>query len=160
MLAAAGAAPERVAAQLPEGADPLSGQLAYVLAGASADEWVVGWLADAAPVLAYRAPDVAAELLREVLSQLLNGDPRREELEATLLKALAELGQDEETERVGLQLLARDTDPLRAADTCLLVAEAMLKTDRVSEALAQVTRGLARPGLNAAQAARCALFRR
>ena len=35
-----------------------------------ADDWVVEWLAEAAPALIYRAPQVAVELLRAVLGQL------------------------------------------------------------------------------------------
>jgi DNA-binding CsgD family transcriptional regulator len=155
LLAGAGAAPERVAAQLvPQGLDPLSGQLMYVLAGRSVDEWVVAWLADAAPVLTYSAPEVAAELLRGVLSQLPRGDPRRAVLEARLVEALFRLRRFEEAERTGVRLLADDTDPQRVAEVSRLVAEAMVGTNRIAEALAQVKQGLARPGLNASQTAR------
>ena len=154
MLAGAGAAPERVAAQLvPGGLDPLSGQLMYVLAGRSVEEWVVAWLEDAAPVLTYRAPEVGAELLRGVLSQLLRGDPRRPGLEARLVEALFRLGRYEEAERAGVLLLAADTDPQRVTETSRLVTNAMTVNNRVAQALAQVTEGLARPELNASQTA-------
>jgi DNA-binding CsgD family transcriptional regulator/tetratricopeptide (TPR) repeat protein len=155
MLAEAGAAPERVAAQLaPPGLDLLSGQLVYVLAGRPADEWVVAWLADAAPVLTYRAPEVAAELLRGVLSQVPRGDPRRAGLEARRVEALSRLRRYEEAARAGVRLLADDSDPQRVAETTWLVTVAMMGTERVAEAVAQVTQGLARPGLNASQTAR------
>ena len=123
MLAGAGAAPERVAAQLiPVGLDPVSGQESTgVLAGVPADEWVVAWLAEAAPVLIYRAPQVAVELLRAVLGQLPGSDSRRAGLEASLVAVLFRLGQYEETERAGVRLLAGDTDPERVADAAWLV---------------------------------------
>jgi len=74
MLAGAGTAPERVAAQL------VSGGL-----NAGGEDWVVAWLADAAAVLIYRSPQVAEELLRAVLGQLSVGDRRRQGLEASLV---------------------------------------------------------------------------
>jgi DNA-binding CsgD family transcriptional regulator len=155
MLARAGATPERVAAQLiPVGLDPMSGQDNGVLAGVPADEWIVAWLAEAAPVLIYQAPQVAVELLRAVLGQLPGGDSRRGVLEASLVAVLFRLGQYEETERAGVRLLAGDTDPERVADAAWLVAYAMLRTERDAEAIAQVTQGLARPGLSQAQRAR------
>jgi hypothetical protein len=71
MLAGAGAAPERVAAQLvpaglnsgalepgqDNGLDLVSSQDVR----APVDDWAVAWLADAAPVLIYRSPQVAEE---------------------------------------------------------------------------------------------------
>lgn len=53
-----------------------------------------------------------------------------------------------------LRLLAGDTDPQRLADTAWLVAYAMIRTGRGPEAIAQITQGLARPGLTGSQAAR------
>ncbi len=155
MLAGAGAAPERVAAQLiPVGLDPMSGEETGVLAGVPADEWIVAWLAEAASVLIYRAPQVAVELLRAVLGQLPGSDLRRGGLEASLVAVLFRLGLYEETERAGVRLLAGDTDPERVADAAWLVAYAMLRTERDAEAITQVTQGLARPGLSESQRAR------
>ncbi len=151
MLAGAGAAPERVAAQLvPAGLEPAPGQEA----GVPVDDWVVAWLADAAPVLIYRTPQVAAELLRGVLGQLRESDPRRAGLEANLVAALFRLGLYEEAERAGVRLLAGDTDPRQEAETAWLVAYSMIRTGRLEEAIAQITRRLARPGLAASQTAR------
>jgi len=157
MLAGAGAAPERVAAQLipaeldqdrTAAPDPMPGRETGVLAGLPVDEWVVAWLAEAAPVLIYRAPQVAVELLRAVLGQLPGSDLRRAGLEANLVAVLFRLGLYEDAERAGVRLLAGDSDPQRVADTAWLVAYAMLRTDRSAEAIAQVTQGLARPGLS------------
>ena len=158
MLAGAGAAAERVAAQLiPAEFDPdpaqLPGQETGVLAGMPADDWVVAWLAEAAPVLIYRAPQMAVELLRAVLGQL-PGDARRAGLEANLVAALFALGLYEQAERAGLRLLASDTDPQRTAETAWLVAYATIRTGRLAEAIPQLTQRLARPGLAVGHTAR------
>ncbi len=145
MLAAAGAAPERVAAQLVP-----AGQAT----GVPADDWVVAWLADAAPLLIYRTPQVAVDLLRGVLGQLRGDDAWRAELEASLVAALFRLGLYEEAERAGVRLLAGDSDPQRTAETIWLVAYATMRTGRLAEAISAITQGLARPGLTALQTAR------
>ncbi len=174
MLAGAGAAPERVAAQLvPAGLDPdrASGLKGRADSGGQsaepgsdpaeelpelevpADEWVVAWLAGAAPVLIYRAPLVAAELLRGVLGQLRASDARRPVLEANLVAALFRLRRYTEAELAGVRLLAGDTDPQRVADTSWLVAYAMIRTDRTAEALARLAQEVTRPGLSGSQRA-------
>jgi DNA-binding CsgD family transcriptional regulator len=152
MLAGAGAAAERVAAQLvPAGLAPDedSGPLEV-----PADEWVVAWLAEAAPVLIYRAPAVVVRLLRGVIAQLRGTDPRRAGLEAHLVAVLFRLEQYQEAERTGVRLLAADTGRQRIADISWLVAYAMTMTERPAEALALVRRELSRPGLPWPQQAR------
>ncbi len=136
MLAGGGSAPERVAAQL------VSGGL-----NASGEGWVVAWLADAAPVLIYRSPQVAEELLRAVLGQLSAGDRRREGLEASLVAALFRLERYQEAEQAGVRLLAGATDSQRAADTYWLMTYATLRTGRLEEARTRIAQGLERPGL-------------
>jgi DNA-binding CsgD family transcriptional regulator/tetratricopeptide (TPR) repeat protein len=155
MLAGAGAAPERVAAQLVSaglnsGGPGPDGSLELVTgreAGVPVDDWAVAWLVDAALVLIYRSPQVAAELLRAVLDQLSVGDRRREGLEASLVGALFRLERYQEAVQAGVRLVARDTDPRRVADTYWLVAYAKLRAGRPEEARAQVTQALERPGL-------------
>jgi DNA-binding CsgD family transcriptional regulator/tetratricopeptide (TPR) repeat protein len=162
MLAGGGAAPERVAAQLVSaglnsgvlglGQDGSSLELERghpgQEAGVPVDDWVVAWLADAAPVLIYRSPQVAEELLRAVLGQLSAGDRRRAGLEASLVAALFRLERYEETARAGVRLLAGETDPQRVADTYWLVVYATLRIGRVEEARTLVAQALARPGLS------------
>ncbi len=151
MLAGAGAAPERVAAQLmPAALDPDQAARLEV----PADDWVVAWLAQAAPVLIYRAPQMAEELLRGVLAQLPGNDPRRAALEAVLVAALFRLERYQEAERAGVRLLAGDTDPRRTADTSWLAAFAMMRTGRTAQALTLVTQELGRQGLPVSQQAR------
>jgi DNA-binding CsgD family transcriptional regulator len=175
MLAGSGAAPERVAAQLapagmvqdrargPEdwagsgrqGSDPelAPGEEIEALE-VPADEWVVAWLTDAAPVLIYRAPVVAAQLLHGVLGQLRGNDPRRAGLAASLVVVLFRLQRFHEAERAGLRLLSEQTHPEWVAQTSWLVAYAMVRTGRSEEALVRMTKELARPGLTDSHQAR------
>jgi DNA-binding CsgD family transcriptional regulator/tetratricopeptide (TPR) repeat protein len=148
MLADAGALAERVAAQL------MSAGLDPERAAAPVDSWVVEWLAGAAPALTYRVPEVAENILRAVLDQLPAGDPRRADLEANLVAVLFRLEKYREAEQSGERLLAGDTDQQRIAETTWLVAYATQRTGQVDEAIAQIERGLARPGLSEPQKAR------
>jgi DNA-binding CsgD family transcriptional regulator len=175
MLAGAGAAPERVAAQLMlAGLDPDrvgwdtegpgsggAGPDAGAAPGAEvdalempADEWVVAWLAEAAPTLIYRAPLVAAKLLQGVLAQVPGTDGRRAGLEENLVTVWFRLERYQEVERTGARLLAGETDPQRIVDTTWLVAYAMMRTGRPAEGQVLVTKELARPGLSWSQQAR------
>jgi len=140
-LAAAGAAAERVAAQL-------------VAAPEAGGEWVWAWLAGAAGVLASQAPQVAAQLLRRGLAQIPATDPRREVLGATMVSVACLLMQHEEVERVARPLLARTTDPDRAAEVSWLLGYTLSSTRRRSEAAAVVEDALARPGISATWTAR------
>jgi len=156
MLAGAGAAPERVAAQLapPDLDQERTAAPESEQTGIPVDDWVVAWLADAAPALIYRAPQLAEELLRAVLGQLPGNDARRAGLEAVLVAALFRLERFAEAERAGVRLLAADTDPQRTAETAWLVAHAMMRAGRPAEAIPQITQGLTRSGLTDSQTAR------
>jgi DNA-binding CsgD family transcriptional regulator len=140
-LAAAGAAPERVAVQL-------------AAAGEPADEWVRDWLAKTAPTLVYRAPRVAAGLLRDALAGLPEADPRRDELEMPLLTAEMLLYREEEVQDVGRRLLARTGDPDRAGQVAWVVAYSLMRTGQAAEAIELVRQTLARPGIGPGPAAR------
>ncbi len=141
VLASAGAVPERVAAQL-------------ALVPELADAWVLEWLADAAPVLTYRAPKVAAGLLRGALGRIPAGDPRREVLEAGLVTVAFLLLRDEEVERTGGGLLACARDPTRAAEVAWLVGYTLVRTGRPIEAVSAVEQALRRPGTSEVWTAR------
>jgi DNA-binding CsgD family transcriptional regulator len=140
-LADAGAAPERVAAQL-------------VAAPDIADRWVRDWLIEAAPVLAYRAPQVTADLLRGVLVQVTKDDQDRERLEAVLVQVEFLLMHDEEVQRVGRKLLASTHDPDRAAEVAWLVAYSLMRTVRSADAASMIEQALTRPGLSEVHTAR------
>jgi DNA-binding CsgD family transcriptional regulator len=142
-LAAAGAAPERVAAQL-----------VVVEAEAAEWEWVWEWLAKAVPVLTYQAPRVAAQLLRRALAQVPEAHPGREVLEAGLVRVGFLLMQEEEVERVARSLLARTTDPDCAAEVSWLLAYVLSRAGQKGEAALVEERALGRPGVSAVWTAR------
>jgi DNA-binding CsgD family transcriptional regulator len=97
-------------------------------------------------VLIYRAPQVAAELLRAVLAQLPGDDPGREALEAALVQAAFLLNEHDEVERVGRRALVRAGDTDRAAEITWLVAYTLMRTGRAGEGEAATAEALTRPG--------------
>ncbi|HEV2372152.1 MAG TPA: LuxR C-terminal-related transcriptional regulator [Streptosporangiaceae bacterium] len=139
-LAESGAPAERVAAQL-------------VAAPDETGDWAASWLAHVAPVLAFRAPAVAAQLLRRVLAAMPPADSHREVLEAALVTAAFLLTEQEEVERVARPLLASTTDPDRAAETAWLLAYTLSRTGRGEEAAVVAEQSLARPGTAVVRAA-------
>jgi DNA-binding CsgD family transcriptional regulator len=144
-LADAGAAPGRVAVQL---------AAAQHIPGTGAEPWVVQWLATAAPALTYRAPGVAAELLSDVLAQLPDTDPRREDLQASLVTVAFLLLRHDEVEQAGGRLLAGARDHDRAAEMAWLVGYTLLRTGRAPQADTTIQAALARPGISQAWSAR------
>jgi DNA-binding CsgD family transcriptional regulator len=150
-LAAAGADAERVAAQL-TAAQQAAGPDAEL-----ASDWAANWLAAEAPMLSYRAPQVAAELFRGVLARLSQDDDRREVLEASLATVSFLLMRLEEVERIGGRLAATARDPGRAAEMAWLVAYSRVRTGHIAEAGPLVEAALARPGTGQAAARLMAL---
>jgi hypothetical protein len=71
-----------------------------------------------------------------------------------VLRWAALLGLEFSVADLGARLLAGDTDPQRVADTSWLVAFATIRAGRRAEAQAQITQGLAGPGLTGSQRAR------
>ena len=124
-LAEAGVRPGRVAAQL---------AAVRHLPGTEVEAWVVDWLAGAAPALTYLAPAVAADLIRDVLAELPDADPRREDLEASLVTVAFLLHRHDEVERVGRRLLTATRDPDRVAEVAWMVGYTFLRTGRRAEA--------------------------
>jgi DNA-binding CsgD family transcriptional regulator len=131
-LAAAGAAPERVAAQLLQAG-----------VGEPADGWAAEWLAAHAGVLVHRAPQVAAELLGQAAARAAGGDPRREVLMEHLAEVLFLLARDEQAEPVARELLAHSGEPQRRGRMAWTLAYTLLRTRRAAEALELVGQALA-----------------
>jgi DNA-binding CsgD family transcriptional regulator len=152
-LALAGASPERVAAQL---LLVLSREAAEsdAMSADSAQAWIPGWLANTAAQFTYRAPQVAAELLRAVLRRLPDTDPHREQLEVSLVGVAFLLMHGSEVEEVGCRLLERDCDPELMAETAWLVAFTRLRDGRVAEAAAVVDGALRKAGVSELRTAR------
>jgi DNA-binding NarL/FixJ family response regulator len=142
-LADAGAAPERVAAQLLQ-----------VGAGGAAEGWVAEWLADRAGALVHRAPQGAAELLGQVVAGLGTGDPRREVLMEHQAGVLFLLARDDQVEPVARDLLAETGDPQRQARMAWTLAYTLLRTGRAGEALEMAGQALADPEMPQAWQAR------
>jgi DNA-binding CsgD family transcriptional regulator len=131
-LAQAGAAPERVAAQLAAAPGP-------------ADGWALDWLREAAPALVFRAPQAAADLLTAALERLPEGTEARDDLEARLVSAAYQLGRHDEVRERGQRLMAW-TAPELAAEMAWLVAYSMWQGGQFAEGAAVARRALARPG--------------
>jgi DNA-binding CsgD family transcriptional regulator len=150
-LAAAGAAPERVAGQLV----PRPGEQS-LLAGAAGpgQQWAAGWLAANAPALTYRAPHAAAELLEDVLASVPAGDEHRLSLEASLARAAFQLSRDDQVQRAGTALLARQADPDLAGEIAWLVGTSELRTSRPVQAGSTIAAALARPGMSSLRTGR------
>jgi DNA-binding NarL/FixJ family response regulator len=156
-LAASGAAPERVAAQLVLVATPEPE--AQALGADSARAWVPQWLADAVGALTYRAPRVAAKLLHAVLRQLPEADPRREQLEVSLVTVAFLLMRDDEVEATGARLLNRGGDPERMAGMAWLVAYARMRAGHLAQGVAAVDEALALAGVSEPRTARLRALR-
>jgi DNA-binding CsgD family transcriptional regulator len=140
-LIEAGATTERIAAQL--AAVPELTQ-----------HWARDWLAGVAPVLIYRAPRVAAEVLRLVLAELADDDPRREAPECALVTVAFLLGRYAEVEQEGRRALARASDPDRVAEVSWFMAYALLQTGRAAEGAAVLAGVLERQRLGQVHQAR------
>jgi DNA-binding CsgD family transcriptional regulator len=127
-LAGVGAPAERVAGQLLAAPD-------------TADAWAVDWLVGAGPGLAYRAPQLAVELLERARGVAAPG-PRRDLLDANLITALFLLGRYGEVERLAAPVLAGTWDAGVAARVAWALAFTLLIQTRFEPALAVVEQAL------------------
>jgi DNA-binding CsgD family transcriptional regulator/tetratricopeptide (TPR) repeat protein len=134
-LAEAGAPVEQVAAQL-------------ALAADGAAEWVREWLASALPELAYRMPQAAGQLLRGVIAAMPDSDPRWEALQVGLVTVAFLLGQYDEVQQAGRQLLARTRDADRGAEVTWLMSYSLLRAGHPGNAVAALESAVTRPGVN------------
>ncbi|MEU9994535.1 AAA family ATPase [Streptomyces sp. NPDC050848] len=134
VLADAGLAPERVAAQLLQ------------MTGA-VDGWTLDWLCEAATTLLYQAPQLAVDLLGRVLGdasdythgELARDDPRREPLEPVLAMAAMRRGEFGQAEVIATRILARTGSVERAGEMTWLLGYTLLCVDRHAEAIEVVS---------------------
>lgn len=117
-------------------------------------EWAADWLTRAAPALLREAPGLAATLLRRILAELPDTDPRRERLQTAQAEAAFLLDQQEEAERVGSYVLARTRDADRAGAVSWFLAYGLLRDGRAGEAAELAAAALRRPGLSEPRGAR------
>jgi predicted ATPase len=124
-LAAAGAMPSQVAAQLTVGASP-------------GDPEAIQWLRRAAREAVHRAPSAAVGLLERATTLLRSADPARDFVVAELATALAWSGRLTEAEANARELLARE--PPAGIEQALRVtlAEAMMARGRAWDALREM----------------------
>jgi tetratricopeptide (TPR) repeat protein len=148
-LAEAGAAVDRVAAQL-------------LMAGPGMDAWTVNWLSGAAPVLINQAPTAAVDLLRFALDSVPEDDERRNLLDTRLVTALFRAGLLDEAQQAARRALSYLTDRDLRGELYWYLIESLHMPGRFEDALAEIDRAVGDPGLSPvhvarlkAQAARC-----
>lgn len=124
VLADAGAPPHRVSEQL-------------VASGGDVEPWVAGWLAEHVNELSGRAPQVAADLIEQVIDTLDIGDAHREVLQAAEIRVLFQLSRDPEAK--ARHALAICTNPVLAAEVRQLLAAIVYRQGRRVEAVAILT---------------------
>ncbi len=146
-LAGAGAAVDRVAAQL-LAAVPGPGVVGAV------DRWVLDWLAGPGLALSYRSPQVAAELFGRAVAHAAADDPRREELQAARVSVLVAVGRREEAVELAGQVLAATRDPARAAEMSFWLAQALQPLMRYERARTVLVEALRTGGEHGVWAAR------
>jgi DNA-binding CsgD family transcriptional regulator len=111
------------------------------------DEWLLTWLVDAAPVLIAQGPRAAIDLLRRACAVSPVTTARGAVLACRLADALFRTGDGAEAERVASRAMAAITDPDLLVDLHWTVAQCRAMAGRSAEALADLTRALALPGL-------------
>ena len=140
-LAAAGAAPDRVARQLLRG--PADGP-----------GWMMEWLATSADALVGQAPGVAAELLTQAVGSIPAGSARHGWLAGRLADALYRTGDRTEAERVAERALGHATEPGLIVDLHWTLTQCRMRSGSADEAFAALDRALGTPGLSAEHRAR------
>jgi DNA-binding CsgD family transcriptional regulator len=146
-LAAAGAAPERVARQLlraadgPGTAEPL-------------DEQMLDWLVRTGDHLVSQAPGVAAELLAQAVGGTQLGSSHHGWMVSRLADALYRTGDAARAAEVADQALDYITEPDLLVDLHWTLAQCRMRTGQYAESLATLDRALTTPGLSARHRAR------
>jgi DNA-binding CsgD family transcriptional regulator len=140
------------------GADVLSVAQQLSAANRPGAAWARKWLVQAGPVLAARAPQVGAEILRRELDATPGGDAGSDEardgLMASLAWALLAAGSYQEAAAQASRALAVMTDPVRRAETHWVLTRAQVSAGRSDDAIATIRQALASAGLPAEWRAR------
>jgi DNA-binding CsgD family transcriptional regulator len=141
----------QVAKVLADAGMPLDEVGAHLAAAApdALDGWAVDWLAQHATRLAYRAPDLAAELLPVVAARGGPDGPRRAALLHGLAQSLDLLNRPDEAEAVARQALACSADPADWAELVWDLASILYFDGRYADSLGVLDDGLGRPDLPA-----------
>ena len=109
--------------------------------------WARAWLIQAAPALATRAPQLAAELLRRELEETPVGEEARNALVAGLVRALLAAGSYEEAATQASRALTGMTDPARRGQMSWMLARAQVSTGDNDDAITTIRQALTPAGL-------------
>ena len=129
------------------GADVLSVAQQLSAANKPGEAWVRKWLAESGPVLAIRAPQVGAEILRRELDATPSDDAARDGLMASLAWALLAAGSYQEAARRASAALTVLTNPVQRAQTYWVLTRAQVSAGRSDDAIATMRQALASAGL-------------
>jgi DNA-binding CsgD family transcriptional regulator len=133
-------------------ADRVARQLLWAVGGASGpadpmDGWMLTWLADTAELLIGRAPQVAADLLRQAVATDAD-DPHHDLLVGRFADALFRIGRFEEAEQVASRALTRTEDPDLVVDLRWTIAQSLLLRGLSAEAIAMLREALSAAGIS------------
>jgi len=106
-------------------------------------DWVRDWLLQSGPVLAVRAPRLAAELLRRELDDTTARADAREGLATCLVWALLAAGSYEEAVTQAGQALGALADPGRRAETYWVLTRAQVSAGHSDDAISTLGQALA-----------------
>ena len=129
------------------GADALSVAQQLSAARRPGEGWARAWLIQAAPALATRAPQLAAELLRRELEETPVGEEARNALVAGLVRALLAAGSYEEAATQASRALTGMTDPARRGQMSWMLARAQVSTGDNDDAITTIRQALTPAGL-------------
>ena len=167
-LAAAGAAPDRVARQLlralgetgderPSPGQPPERPAIQIerppvaaRAGWSArlmDQWMLDWLATSADSLVGQAPGVASELLGQAVAGMPAGSVEHGWLASRLADALYRTGDSAEAERVAERALGQAADPDLVVDLHWTLAQCRMWSGSGDESFTALRRAVDTPGI-------------
>jgi DNA-binding CsgD family transcriptional regulator len=118
------------------------------------EPWLARWLADQPESALFTAPEVAAELLGQIVEAREVAGERWEELAARLASVYSVLGRDSQAERLAREVLRTSTDPGRRAQMWLHRVRSLSRRGELDTALAVTGDALADPSLQPAQRAR------
>jgi tetratricopeptide (TPR) repeat protein len=122
------------------------------------DEWMLGWLAEAAEVLVTQAPQVAARLLTRAVASMPATSARRGPLASQLADALYRIGDKATAEQVASRELEHALDPDALVGLHWTLAQCRMVAGSSAECLAALDRALAAPGLGIRHRARLLLL--
>jgi DNA-binding CsgD family transcriptional regulator/tetratricopeptide (TPR) repeat protein len=128
------ARPERIARQLLAGRD-------------ETERWEVDWLIEHAKAVYASEPEIATELVGEVLRGIDPADPRHAALEDRWAMFSLRLDRFEQAARIGRGILTRTDDPARMGPAVWIVTLSLMVMSRFDEALTLLDKASTRAGI-------------